>query len=242
MLICPSCTSGKIVKNGKTYYGKQNHKCKDCNRQFVADNQHTITEERRQDVSALLMERISLRGICRSMGVSLTWLMSYATFVWEETPDDLGARYDWLDSLTDTQLQTIELQIDEMWSFVDCKKNKQWIWVIYCPATKQVLTIHVGGRSKKDLQILLDALPARLRDNCMFATDHFESYYQLIPKEQHRPGKEFTYYIEGYFCGIRARVSRLVRKAVSFSKDLQNHIAAIRYFLWQRNLDSYPYI
>ena len=242
MLICPSCTSGKVVKNGKTYYGKQNHKCKDCNRQFVTDNQHTIAEERRLDVEALLLERISLRGICRSMGVSLTWLMSFATGVWEQTPDDLGARHDWLDSLTEEQLQTIELQIDEMWSFVDFKKNKKWIWVIYCPATKQVLTMHVGGRSKKDLQALLNDLPARLRDNCMFATDHFDSYYRLIPTKQHRPGKEFTFYIEGYFCGVRARVSRLVRKAVSFSKDLHNHIAAIRYFLWQRNLDTYPYI
>ncbi|TXF80977.1 IS1 family transposase [Neolewinella aurantiaca] len=90
MLICPSCTSGKIVKNGKTYYGKQNHKCKDCNRQFVANNQHSITDQRREDVSALLLERISLRGICRSMGVSLTWLMSYAVSVWSETPEDLG--------------------------------------------------------------------------------------------------------------------------------------------------------
>lgn len=166
----------------------------------------------------------------------------FANSIWQETPDDLGARYDWLDSLTDKQLQNIELQIDEMWSFVDFKKNKQWIWVVYCPAMKQVLTTHVGGRSKKDLQIILDDLPDRLRDNCIFATDHFESYYQLIPKEQHRPGKEFTYYIEGYFCGVRARVSRLVRRTVSFSKDLHNHIAAIRYFLWQRNLDTYPYI
>jgi hypothetical protein len=41
MLIRPNYTSGtngKIVKNGKTYYGKQNHKCKDCNRQFVICN------------------------------------------------------------------------------------------------------------------------------------------------------------------------------------------------------------
>ncbi|TXF89928.1 hypothetical protein FUA23_08190 [Neolewinella aurantiaca] len=103
MLICPNCTSGKIVKNGRTYCGKQNHKCIDCNRQFVANN-------------------------------------------------------------------------------------------------------------------------------------------QLIPPEQHKPGKAFTYYIEGYFTGVRARVSRLVRKTLSFSKDLSNHVAAIRYFLWQRNLDSYPYI
>jgi len=242
MLICPSCTSGKVVKNGKTYYGKQNHKCKDCNRQFVTNNQHTITEQRRQDIEALLLERISLRGICRSMGVSLTWLMSYAVEVWEQAPEDMGANVCWLEKLTDKNLQRIELQIDEMWSFVDYKKNKKWIWVIYCPAIKQVLALHIGGRKKRDAEVLLAKLPDRVRQLCKFATDHFESYYQVIDAKQHRPGKEFTYYIEGYFAGVRARVSRLVRKALSFSKDLDNHIAAIRYFLWQRNLASYPYI
>ena len=168
--------------------------------------------------------------------------MEHAVEAWAKTPEDLGARYDWLNSLSDNKLQSIELQIDEMWSFVDFKKNKKWIWAIYCPATKQTLTVHFGGWTKADLQAILDQLPSRLRDNCMFATDHFESYYQLISEDQHRPGKEYTYFIEGYFSGVRARVSRLVRRALSFSKNFDNHVAAIRYFLWQRNLDCYPYI
>ena len=168
--------------------------------------------------------------------------MAFATNLWAETPDDLGANLKRLDELSDEKLQAIEIQIDEMWSFVDYKRKKKWIWVVYCPALKQTLAVHFGGRTKADLKAILDQLPKRVRDNCKFATDHFESYYQLIPANQHRPGKEFTYFIEGYFAGVRARVSRLVRKALSFSKDLNNHIAAIRYFLWQRNLDCHPYI
>ena len=172
----------------------------------------------------------------------MSWLMPFAEQVWGKTPADLGANYNWLNRLSDKQLQSIELQIDEMWSFVDFKKNKKWIWAVYCPTTKQVIAMHIGKQSKADLKTILDKIPERLRQNCKFATDHFESYYQLIPRDQHRPGKEFTYYIEGYFAGVQARVSRLVRKALSSSKDLNNHVAAIRYFLWQRNLDSYPYI
>jgi insertion element IS1 protein InsB len=102
--------------------------------------------------------------------------------------------------------------------------------------------MHFGRRAKADLAAILEQLPDRLRRNCKFATDHFESYYQLIPPEQHKPSKAYTYFIERYFAGVRARVSGLVRKALSFSKDLDNHVAAIRYFVWQRNLDSYPYI
>ena len=242
MLTCPSCTSGKIIKNGKTHYGKQNHKCKDCGRQFVDNNHHTVTQDRRQYITALLKERISLRGICRSMGVSLNWLMSFAGTRWEQTPSDLGVKYDWLDTLTDEALQNVELQIDEMWSFVDLKYNKKWIWVVYCPAIRQVLAVHIGGRSKRDCLAIIEQIPQRLRRHCQFATDHFESYYQLIPPTQHRPGKKYTYYIEGYFAGVRARTSRLVRRALSFSKKLENHIAAIKYLFWQRNLECYPYI
>ena len=136
------------------------------------------------------------------MGVSLSWLMPCAMDTWAETPDDLGANNKQLNSLSDKQLQSIDLQIDKMWSFVGFKKNKKWIWVVYCPATKQVLAVHIGRRSKNDLGAILHKLPDRLRRNCKFATDHFESYYQLIPKDQHKPGKAYTYYREGYFAGV----------------------------------------
>jgi IS1 family transposase len=138
-------------------------------------------------------------------------------------------------------LQSVELQADEMWSFVRHKKFKRWIWVVYCPAIKQILAFHIGGRSKADAQQLFDKLPARLRDNCRFATDYWEAYYQTIPSEQQHPSKALTYFVEGYFTGVRARVSRLVRRSAAFSKKLENHIAAIGYFFWQRNLTAHHY-
>jgi hypothetical protein len=48
----------------------------------------------------------------------MTWLMGFAESVWNETPDDLGANTSNLDKLADNQLKNIELQVDEMWSFV----------------------------------------------------------------------------------------------------------------------------
>jgi hypothetical protein len=53
--------------------GKQNHQCKTCGRQCVASaEEHLISDERRTLIEHLLCERISLRGICRAVGVSLT--------------------------------------------------------------------------------------------------------------------------------------------------------------------------
>ena len=34
-LICPTCGSDDVMKNGTTRRGKQNHKCRDYGRQFV---------------------------------------------------------------------------------------------------------------------------------------------------------------------------------------------------------------
>jgi insertion element IS1 protein InsB len=71
--ICPACGSNRYKKNGHTRHGKQNHRCTACQRQFMATAEdHRITDEQRTLIEHLLRERISLRGICRAVGVSLT--------------------------------------------------------------------------------------------------------------------------------------------------------------------------
>ncbi len=48
-IICPACGSGRHKKNDPIHNNKQNHLCKDCGRQFVADNtQKRISEATRQ--------------------------------------------------------------------------------------------------------------------------------------------------------------------------------------------------
>ena len=50
-----------------------------CGRAFVlSPENHLITEEQRTLIERLLLERISLRGICRAVGVGLRWLFHFA--------------------------------------------------------------------------------------------------------------------------------------------------------------------
>ncbi|MBF0346010.1 MAG: hypothetical protein HQL06_17510, partial [Nitrospirae bacterium] len=42
-------------------------------------------------------------------------------------------------------------------------------------------------------------------------------------------------YIERFNCTMRQRISRLVRKALSFSKKIENHIGAVWYFIHHYN-------
>jgi len=232
---CPSCHSTNIKKNGKTYYGKQNHCCKCCGRQFVLNNKHTKTEALKDLLCKCLKERLSLRAICRVFDISLTWLTSFAQIQWSSTPKDLGISLPMLQRIK--RLQVFGIQMDELWSFVGKRTRKRWIWVVYDPVHRLVIAQHIGGRGKRDAKKLWKKVPSCLKD-CMFETDNWKAYEAILAQKQHRVGKDLTYYIEGFNATIRARVSRLVRKTLSFSKLDKWHNLAIAWFFWQFNLEQ----
>jgi transposase-like protein len=84
MIICPKCRGSQIVKNGFSYYEKQNFKCKGCGRQFVENGQQNqISVETKNLIDKLLLEKIPLAGIARVLEISETWLQSYVNEVYE---------------------------------------------------------------------------------------------------------------------------------------------------------------
>jgi insertion element IS1 protein InsB len=125
-----------------------------------------------------------------------------------------------------------------MWSFVGKKGNKQWIWLALDAQTKEVVGVHVGDRSRKGARKLWKSIPAVYRQCAVWYSDFWEAYEQVIPSKRHKPvGKETgqTNYIERFNCTMRQRISRLVRKTLSFSKKEENHIGAIWYFIHHYN-------
>ena len=238
-IFCPSCHSTNIKKNGHTYYGKQNHQCKCCGRQFVLNNNHTKAEWLKVVIKKALKERLSLRAICRVFGVSLNWLQSLARIFWNQTPKNLGLSTQVISQVK--KLQVFGIQADELWSFVQKKTKKRWIWVAYDPVHRLVIAYYIGGRGKKAAMKFWDKIPLTLQ-NCDFETDDWEAYRSIIPPGQHKVGKDLTFYIEGFNATIRARVSRLVRKSLSFSKLDKWHDLAIAWFFWQFNLERQHYI
>ena len=69
-------------------------------------------------------------------------------------------------------------------------------------------------------------------------TDFWDSYQGVIPKQRHKAvGKDTgkTNHVERFNNTMRQRISRLVRKTLSFSKNLENHLGAIWYFIHYYN-------
>lgn len=89
---CPRCESEKVKKNGTSHTGKQNYYCHDCKRQFLDGGQAWfVSDEKKNLVNRLLLERISLSGISRVVGVSETWLYNYIKELYAGLPEDLNA-------------------------------------------------------------------------------------------------------------------------------------------------------
>ena len=46
-------------------------------------------------------------------------------------------------------LRQLEAEVDELWSFVGKKANRQWLRIALEAQTRQVLAFHVGDRSRQ---------------------------------------------------------------------------------------------
>ena len=106
---CPRCDSENIVKNGLIHNGKQNHRCNDCDRQFVKDPQNkVISNETKGLVDKLLLEKIPMAGIARVVEVSDVWLQGYVNQKYDEVPCQVNVRIKKRDAVT-TQAEVMEM-------------------------------------------------------------------------------------------------------------------------------------
>jgi IS1 family transposase len=209
--VCPRCQSPKYKKNGHIHNSKQNHHCHDCGRQFVqCFEQYLISDDKRGLIERLLVERISLRGICRAVGVKLKWLLGFLVQCVKALPDHLHVQP--ITCHGHVLLRRLEVEADEMASFVQKKAHKQWIWIAY----RQHATFYT------DQYVVYEGvIPA--------------AQHRAISKLARK-----TNHLERFNNTLRQRVSRLVREALSFSKKLANHIGAIKLFICHYNLTRAP--
>ena len=142
-----------------------------------------------------------------------------------------------MDTLLPAQTNDV-LELDELWSFVGSKAQTLWLWVALCRRTRQIVAYTLGDRSVRracDLQV---TIPGDYR-GCATRSDFWDAYAAAFPTETHRScGKHEgeTNHVERWFGTLRARVSRLVRRAYSFSKCAENHLDAIALFIVTHNL------
>ena len=113
--------------------------------------------------------------------------MSYVKKVYKDQPEGLNYQPP---NVSENDFQLTVIELDEMWSFVSKKSNKQGIWVAQCRKKRQGITFHVGKRGKKNAKILWDKLPEKIKKNGFFYSDDWDAYKHAIPKNQHSCSRE----------------------------------------------------
>ena len=228
---CPSCSSSRTVKNGHIHTGKQRFKSHQCGRQFVENPQKKMIDRAtRELIDRLLLERLSLAGVARAVQVSEQWLQDYVNKKYAEVTLQV--------QVSSKKKGKPTIQCDELWSFVNNKGNKQWVWLALDATTREIVGVYIGARDEFAARELWKSLPPVYRECAVAYTDFWAAYGAVFPSKRHKAvGKETgkTNYIERFNNTLRQRVSRLVRKTLSFSKSLNNHIGAIWYFIHHYN-------
>ena len=85
----------------------------------------------------------------------------------------------------------LTIQCDELWSFVNNKGNKQWVWLALDATTREIVGVYIGARDEGAARELWKSLPAVYRECAVAYTDFWVAYGTVFPSKRHKAvGKE----------------------------------------------------
>ena len=227
---CRTCGSSNIVRNGHNECGSQQYHCHDCKAYRVLEPKAPdYPEEKRQEIYRACRERVSMRGLERIFGVSRTTVYDWLDSLIRDLPN-------MRDTLLTAQVDDV-LEFDEAWTFVYKKAQKHWVWTVLCRRTRQILAFVIGDRSKESCIKLWTRIPDEYRQ-CLSFSDFWKAY-QVLPDTHQQVGMQSgeTAHMERWYCTLRQRLARLVRKTLSFSKHVSWHHRFIKWYIADYNLD-----
>src|SRR5947208_1684935 len=150
--------------------------------------------------------------MCRAMGGTLQWLLGFLVQCFVALSDHLHAQP--IICHGSIMMRRLEVEAEEMSSFMPKKANKQWMWIAMDAKSRSVIAFHVGGCSRRSAKSLRAKIPDAYRQHATFYTDHYVVYAGVIPAAQHRAIRKLartTHHIERFNNTLRPRVSRLCR-------------------------------
>ena len=221
-VVCPDCCSTKVVRNGVKKTGKQNLLCKDCRRQFQCEYRNKGSDPQvKEKLVKMLVRGSGIRDCMAVLGVSFCCVL--ATILREGKDIEIKPKRKIYRSV----------QIDEQWSYVGKKEKKVWMIYALCIETGEILAASWGKRNKTGVRRLMMKLKkAEIESYC---TDNWQAFAEVLPKDKHKRGKQFTKKIEGVNTWFRARLRRLARRTTGFSKKLVYHWSMMKIAIKKRN-------
>jgi IS1 family transposase len=183
---------GKTIEN-TTFHGKKKHRfgCLDVSRWSRGREQdrwgivvaNHLPLEKRVDVVRHLVEGMSVRGTERLTSVSIPTVLS--------TILRMGQGCDWLHNAFVRDLDIVELELDEQWSYIAKKQahvndndpvefGDCYTYIALARTKKLIVSYRVGKRDEADTKAFVADLRARLITIPMLSTDGWQSYQTAV--------------------------------------------------------------
>ena len=126
-------------------------------------------------------------------------------------------------------MKVTDAEMDEMWSYVQSKRQQRRLWHAIDHDTGSVLAYVLAPHEDAALAELLQLLaPFGIE---RFYTNNWGGYRRLLDPQQHKVGKANTQQIERKHLTLRTRIKRLARKTICFSKSIRMHDTVIGLFI-----------
>jgi insertion element IS1 protein InsB len=129
-------------------------------------------------MSRMLLERISQAGIARVLQVSEDTVQRYV--------NSQAAAVKKQVELIPKEKKRLNVQMDELWSFVDSKGNQQWVWLALDAETREIVGVHMVDRTAASASALWDSIPPVYRQCAVIYTDHWSAYDSVLPSKRHQ--------------------------------------------------------
>lgn len=123
-------------------------------------------------------------------------------------------------------------ELDELYSYCGSKANSVWIWVALDRASRWCLEILIGDRTHLDLWFLykqIGTIPIG-----RYASDYLRAYENIIPRELHLQGKQYTSMVENFNGRLRHYLARFHRRTKYYSKSIEMMQCHIRVFIYYK--------
>jgi insertion element IS1 protein InsB len=237
VIVCPSCQSPNIGGHGLSAEGKTRYKCRnaECKRcTFILNYTYQgHLPEVKEKIIDMAMNGSGIRDTARVLKISPSTVIneikkkeSNLAFVNEKKLAKIEP------SQTIVKLcqwEEVEAELDEMWSFVNSKKEQRWLWHAIDHDTGEILAYVLSGHKDEAFLRLKELLePFGITQ---YYTDGWGAYERHIEPALHSVGKCNTQKIERKHLTLRTRIKRLARKTICFSKSIVMHDIVLGLFI-----------
>jgi IS1 family transposase len=193
-------------------------------------------DEQTRQVERLSLARLSQRAMARIPGLSR---MTVAALLAPKPLPPIAAT---IQPLKERPI----LELDDVGSLVDNKGQASWIWIALERQTRRMVGLAFGARSAETCRKLWASLPPDYRKRALGYPDFWAAYPAVLPSTRHRAlGKETgeTAHIQRFNNPLRQRCANLVRKTLSFSKNVLFHHFRIRRFIdpYNRRIERFGF-